>query len=234
MCRCAGRDSAQRAPAPETDTSSERSLPATTQPPKCRSAGQKHTAPTDVRRTDSRCLRLLGSMSWSGRPVSAPADVKRAETARLNVSGDRSCLDAPECRVAPPALACPGRDDPPSTRPPTRMRRSRAHPSPRGGRYVVVAAGAATAPVAELGVPVGHEGAIVQVAGARGHPGAFNGPPSPPFRMAELFGFSLLCVRKPGSVRRFAWPSGRMPGPSDVRLSGGPIAGLPGCPEAET
>lgn len=68
------------------------------------------------------------------------------------------------------------------------------------------------------------------------HLSAFNGPPfhDSAIRMAESFGFSPLSVRKPGSVRHFAWPSGRMPGPSDVRLPDGPIAELLSCPEAKT
>jgi hypothetical protein len=50
---------------------------------------------------------------------------------------------------------------------------------------------------------------------------------------AEPSSFSPLRVRKAGSVRHFAWPSGRTPDPSDVRLLDGPIARLLSCPEAE-
>ena len=53
-------------------------------------------------------------------------------------------------------------------------------------------------------------------------------------RMAERFTFSPPRMRKTGSVRHLAWPSGRMPGPSDVRLSDGPAVGLLSCSEAET
>ena len=66
-----------------------------------------------------------------------------------------------------------------------------------------------------------------------GHPGPSMARHSA-IRMAESFGFSPLRMRKTGSVGHFACPSGRMSGPSDVRLPDGPIAGLLSCPEAET